>query len=239
MVHSSAFSISRTAHRNNASNYFINDRKSNFTEVGASDWRGTCAVEGREPEQGRGARRGAMQQRERAPSFMPWLPTEGPLLSPCPAPALPPPAQVTELLKGKGVDLDNNRFLILQVRPQRGGGCKGRRLRGLLGVVRHGQRAVCAATRAQARVLCCRQSSAPDAWRRQGGEVPVDAGFSACLLACPPAWLPLPAVQGEVEQISMMKPKGQTEHETGLLEYLEDIIGTDKYIPLLEETAKR
>lgn len=37
----------------------------------------------------------------------------------------------------------------------------------------------------------------------------------------------------------MMKPKGQTEHETGLLEYLEDIIGTDKYIPLLEESAKR
>lgn len=26
----------------------------------------------------------------------------------------------------------------------------------------------------------------------------------------------------------MMKPKGQTEHDTGLLEYLEDIIGTDK-----------
>lgn len=47
------------------------------------------------------------------------------------------------------------------------------------------------------------------------------------------------AVQGEVEQISMMKPKGQTEHETGLLEYLEDIVGTDKYIPLLEESAKR
>jgi len=45
--------------------------------------------------------------------------------------------------------------------------------------------------------------------------------------------------QGEVEQISMMKPKGQTEHETGLLEYLEDIIGTDKYIPRLEESAKK
>lgn len=26
----------------------------------------------------------------------------------------------------------------------------------------------------------------------------------------------------------MMKPKGQTELDTGLLEYLEDIIGTDK-----------
>ncbi|EFN54921.1 hypothetical protein CHLNCDRAFT_134635 [Chlorella variabilis] len=97
VVPGSEFVISRTAHRNNTSNYYIDDAKSNFKEV-------------------------------------------------------------TELLKDKGVDLDNNRFLILQ---------------------------------------------------------------------------------GEVEQISMMKPKGQSEHETGLLEYLEDIIGTDKYIPLLEESSKR
>jgi hypothetical protein len=54
VVPNSQFVISRTAHRSNASNYYIDDRKSNFTEV-------------------------------------------------------------TELLKGKGVDLDNNRFLILQV----------------------------------------------------------------------------------------------------------------------------
>lgn len=54
VVPASDFVISRTALRNNTSNYYINDRKSNFTEV-------------------------------------------------------------TELLKGKGVDLDNNRFLILQV----------------------------------------------------------------------------------------------------------------------------
>lgn len=97
VVPGSDFIISRTAHRSNKSDYYINDRKSNFTEV-------------------------------------------------------------TELLKGKGIDLDNNRFLILQ---------------------------------------------------------------------------------GEVEQISMMKPKGQTEHETGLLDYLEDIIGTDKYIPIIEEGGKR
>ena len=32
-------------------------------------------------------------------------------------------------------------------------------------------------------------------------------------------------VQGEVEQIAMMKPKAPTEHDEGLLEYLEDIIG--------------
>ena len=46
-------------------------------------------------------------------------------------------------------------------------------------------------------------------------------------------------LQGEVEQISMMKPKSQTPHDTGLLEYLEDIIGTDKYIETIEECAKQ
>ncbi|RMZ56099.1 hypothetical protein APUTEX25_004523 [Auxenochlorella protothecoides] len=91
------FVVSRTAHRSNKSDYFIDGRRSNFTEV-------------------------------------------------------------TELLKGKGIDLDNNRFLILQ---------------------------------------------------------------------------------GEVEQISMMKPKAQTEHETGLLEYLEDIIGTNRFIEPLADSAKR
>uniref|UniRef100_A0A8B9FVX7 Structural maintenance of chromosomes protein n=1 Tax=Amazona collaria TaxID=241587 RepID=A0A8B9FVX7_9PSIT len=33
-------------------------------------------------------------------------------------------------------------------------------------------------------------------------------------------------LQGEVEQIAMMKPKGQTEHDEGMLEYLEDLIGS-------------
>ena len=33
-------------------------------------------------------------------------------------------------------------------------------------------------------------------------------------------------LQGEVEQISLMKPKAQGPHEEGLLEYLEDIIGS-------------
>ena len=53
-VPGSAFRVSRTAHRNNTSNYYINDRRSNFGEV-------------------------------------------------------------TDMLKAKGIDLDNNRFLILQV----------------------------------------------------------------------------------------------------------------------------
>ena len=35
--------------------------------------------------------------------------------------------------------------------------------------------------------------------------------------------------QGEVEQISLMKPKALTEHETGMLEYLEDIVGSSRY----------
>lgn len=45
-------------------------------------------------------------------------------------------------------------------------------------------------------------------------------------------------LQGEVEAIALMKPKGTTEHEEGLLEYLEDIIGTNKYIPAIEEAAQ-
>ncbi|KAJ7287614.1 RecF/RecN/SMC [Mycena rebaudengoi] len=36
--------------------------------------------------------------------------------------------------------------------------------------------------------------------------------------------------QGEVESIAQMKPKGTTDHEDGLLEYLEDIIGTSSYV---------
>ena len=40
-------------------------------------------------------------------------------------------------------------------------------------------------------------------------------------------------LQGEVEQIAMMKPKAQTEHDEGLLEYIEDIIGFELiYQPL-------
>ena len=46
-------------------------------------------------------------------------------------------------------------------------------------------------------------------------------------------------MQGEVEQISMMKPIAQTPHETSLLEYLEDIIGTHTYVAPIEEAAKK
>eukprot|EP01132_Coremiostelium_polycephalum_P004814 gene4814-6000_t len=46
-------------------------------------------------------------------------------------------------------------------------------------------------------------------------------------------------LQGEVEQIAMMKPKGQTPHEEGLLEYLEDIIGSRRYLSEIEDTSKK
>ena len=45
-------------------------------------------------------------------------------------------------------------------------------------------------------------------------------------------------LQGEVEQISMMKPKAQNPGDEGLLEYLEDIIGTNQYVEHIEAKAK-
>ncbi|XP_071838574.1 structural maintenance of chromosomes protein 4-like isoform X2 [Apostichopus japonicus] len=45
-------------------------------------------------------------------------------------------------------------------------------------------------------------------------------------------------LQGEVEQIAMMKPKALTEHEEGMLEYLEDIIGSNTFKEPIEELAK-
>jgi structural maintenance of chromosome 4 len=41
-------------------------------------------------------------------------------------------------------------------------------------------------------------------------------------------------LQGEVEQIAMMKPKAASPHEEGLLEYLEDIIGSNKFVEQIE-----
>eukprot|EP01105_Mastigella_eilhardi_P003137 TRINITY_DN1399_c0_g2_i3.p1 TRINITY_DN1399_c0_g2~~TRINITY_DN1399_c0_g2_i3.p1 ORF type:complete len:1216 (-),score=473.70 TRINITY_DN1399_c0_g2_i3:575-4222(-) len=46
-------------------------------------------------------------------------------------------------------------------------------------------------------------------------------------------------LQGEVEQISLMPPKGTPQHEIGMLEYLEEIIGTNKYIPSILDAEKR
>ncbi|XP_065635653.1 structural maintenance of chromosomes protein 4 [Quercus suber] len=46
-------------------------------------------------------------------------------------------------------------------------------------------------------------------------------------------------LQGEVEQISLMKPKAQGPHDEGFLEYLEDIIGTNKYVERIDEANKQ
>ena len=43
--------------------------------------------------------------------------------------------------------------------------------------------------------------------------------------------------QGEVESIAQMKAKAQNEHEDGLLEYLEDIIGTTKYKEPIQQAS--
>ena len=44
-------------------------------------------------------------------------------------------------------------------------------------------------------------------------------------------------LQGEVEQISLMKPKAQNQYDVGMLEYLEDIIGSNMYVEPIEEAA--
>ncbi|XP_077541777.1 structural maintenance of chromosomes 4-like protein gluon [Haemaphysalis longicornis] len=46
-------------------------------------------------------------------------------------------------------------------------------------------------------------------------------------------------LQGEVEQIALMKAKAQTEHDTGMLEFLEDIIGSSRYKEPIELLGKR
>ncbi|NP_001027927.1 structural maintenance of chromosomes protein 4 [Takifugu rubripes] len=46
-------------------------------------------------------------------------------------------------------------------------------------------------------------------------------------------------LQGEVEQIAMMKPKGQTEHDEGMLEYLEDIIGSCRLKEPIQTLSRR
>lgn len=46
-------------------------------------------------------------------------------------------------------------------------------------------------------------------------------------------------LQGEVESIAQMPPKAKNEHDEGLLEYLEDIIGTAHYKEPIEEHAKQ
>ncbi|XP_009702200.1 PREDICTED: structural maintenance of chromosomes protein 4 [Cariama cristata] len=46
-------------------------------------------------------------------------------------------------------------------------------------------------------------------------------------------------LQGEVEQIALMKPKGQTEHDEGMLEYLEDLIGCARLKDPIQTLCRR
>ncbi|MES1918378.1 Structural maintenance of chromosomes protein 4 [Bonamia ostreae] len=46
-------------------------------------------------------------------------------------------------------------------------------------------------------------------------------------------------LQGEVESIAQMKPVGASEGETGLLEYLEEIIGSNRFVPKIENALGR
>ena len=46
-------------------------------------------------------------------------------------------------------------------------------------------------------------------------------------------------LQGEVEQISLMRPKAQNANELGLLEYLEDLIGSEQHVETIEQLEKR
>ena len=41
-----------------------------------------------------------------------------------------------------------------------------------------------------------------------------------------------------MEQISLMKPKAENEHDEGMLEYLEDIIGTHRFKEPIENAEK-
>lgn len=45
--------------------------------------------------------------------------------------------------------------------------------------------------------------------------------------------------QGEVEQISLMKPKAEKEGEEGMLEYLEDIVGSSRLKAPIERLRRR
>jgi structural maintenance of chromosome 4 len=45
-------------------------------------------------------------------------------------------------------------------------------------------------------------------------------------------------LQGEVEQIAMMPPKAKTEHDEGLLEFLEDIIGSNRHLEAINAAEK-
>ena len=46
-------------------------------------------------------------------------------------------------------------------------------------------------------------------------------------------------LQGEVEQIALMKAKAENENETGMLEFLEDIIGSNRLVKPLSKLQSK
>jgi len=46
-------------------------------------------------------------------------------------------------------------------------------------------------------------------------------------------------LQGEVEQIALMKPKAQTQYDVGMLEYLEDIVGSNIFVERIEKAGQQ
>ncbi len=46
-------------------------------------------------------------------------------------------------------------------------------------------------------------------------------------------------LQGEVEQIASMKQKSGNKDHPGLLEYLEDIVGSSQFVEPLDELTKK
>ena len=45
--------------------------------------------------------------------------------------------------------------------------------------------------------------------------------------------------KGEVEHIALLKPKAQNESDDGMLEFLEDIIGSSQFKEPIEQLSKR
>ncbi|CAD5229394.1 unnamed protein product [Bursaphelenchus okinawaensis] len=73
-----------------------------------------------------------------------------------------------------------------------------------------------------------RKTVKPDELRKRLKENGIDLDHNRFLI-----------LQGEVEQISLMKPKGDDKGEEGMLEYLEDIIGSNRLKAPIEKLARR
>jgi hypothetical protein len=159
--------------------------------------------------------------------------------------------EVTTLLRKRGIDLDNNRFLILQgeveqiamMKPKaqvRTGAVRheegmARRVEPGQGAGRDGRQVTAAPA-----MLCVRQAEANTraacTWQAcargmESGWLPHCSALRRNEPICPPA-----APLTRVVLCRMLCP--QTPHEEGLLEYLEDIIGSNAYVEQIGESSK-